>query len=227
MDSTCTRSYTAVMTNLTGGIITRKLGIFLLCALPAALLGQDFHHNNITIGLGPAIPVGSSTNYLNTAPLLSLGYGYRFNRWFQADAGFQVAFGAANNQNAEETDVGPVQGGDHEYMVPLGGRVFLPLPSDRFEVSVGGGGVYLHYSETAPSTPYYSPYCFTCSSRDGFGGYGMANVSYFLDENHTFRAGTTLQYIIGSTNGQAVGNITSLNTTDHWLNLSFEFGVSF
>lgn len=208
-------------------IIPRTGMLVVLCALPAALSGQDFHHNNITIGIGPAIPVGNSTSYLNTAPLLSLGYGYRFNQWFQADAGFQVAFGAANNQSAVYTDVGPIQGGDHEYMVPLGGRVYLPLPYDRFSVSVGGGGVYLHYSETAPSTPYYSPYCFTCTSRDGFGGYGLANVSYFLDDNHTFRLGTTVQYIIGSTNGQAVGNIPPLSTTEHWWNVSFEFGVGF
>jgi hypothetical protein len=206
----------------------RKMGRFVLCALPGALLGQDFHHNNITVGAGPAIPVGNSANYLTTAPLFTLGYGYRFNQWFQADAGFQVAFGAANNTGAVYTDVGPVPGGDHEYMVPVGGRVYLPLPFDRISVSVGGGGVYLHYSETAPSNYYYGPsYCYTCTSRDGFGGYGLANVTYYLDQNHVFGVGTTLQYIIGSTNGQAVGNIPPLSTTDHWLNVSFGFSISF
>src|SRR5579863_9306813 len=112
---------------------------------------QDFHRNNITVGIGPAIPTGNATNYLSTAPLVSVGYGYRFNRFFQADTGFQIAFGAANNQSAVQTDVGPVQGGDHEFMFPLGGRFFVPLPFKRFEVSAGGGAMYLHYSETAPS----------------------------------------------------------------------------
>jgi len=56
--------------------------------------------------------VESTTNYLGTAPFVTLGYGYRSNRWFQADAGFQIAFGTANN-NAEITGIGPVQGGDH------------------------------------------------------------------------------------------------------------------
>src|SRR5579859_2422913 len=96
----------------------------LACAFlgPLAFGQEPFHRNNFVVGLGAAIPVGSTTNYLSTAPLVSFGYGYRFNRFFQADAGFQVAFGAANNQNAEISDFGTVQGGDHEFMIPLGGR---------------------------------------------------------------------------------------------------------
>jgi hypothetical protein len=49
------------------------------------------------VGTGAAIPVGNTTNYLGTAPQFNFGYGYRLNRWFRADAGFMVAFGAANN----------------------------------------------------------------------------------------------------------------------------------
>src|SRR5579862_8526661 len=188
----------------------------------------DYHHNNFIVGVGPAIPVGSTTNYLNTAPLFNFGYGYRFSRLFQADAGLQIAFGAANNQNAEITNFGPVQGGDHEFMVPLGGRVYIPQPFKRFELSAGGGAAYLHYSETVPSNGgVYSIGCYSCTSRGGWGGYGIANVSYFLDENRNFRVGTMLQFINASTNGQAVGNVPSIGTTDHWLNLSFEFGFSF
>ncbi len=197
--------------------------------LPAAATAQetDFHHNNITVGFGAAMPVGSTTNYLNTAPLISLGYGYRFNRLFQADAGFQAAFGAANNQNAEVTDLGTVQGGDHEFMIPLGGRIYIPQPFKRMELSAGLGTTYLHYSETAPSGGYYSSYCYSCTSRDGWGGYGLLNANYFLDSNHNFHVGMTLQYIAGSTNGAPVANIPPIRTTDHWTNLFVEFGLSF
>ena len=188
---------------------------------------EEWHRNNITLGIGPAIPVGNSTNYLGTAPLVTVGYGYRFNRWFQADAGFQLAFGAANNQNAESTDFGPVQGGDHEYMIPLGGRVYIPSPFKRFEFSVGAGTAYLHYSETTPANEFVSPTCFTCTSRGGWGGYGLGNATYFLDENRNFLVGTTLQFISASTNGQAVGNVPANKTTDHWMNLIFQFGLSF
>jgi len=188
---------------------------------------EELHHHNFAFGAGPAIPVGAATNYLSTAPFIRVGYGYRFNRLFQADAGLQLAFGAANNQNPEMTDLGTVQGGDHEYIIPLGGRVYIPQPFHRIQASVGGGAAYLHYSETIPSNGYYSSTCYSCTTRSGWGGYGMANVSYFLDSNHNFRVGTTLQYIVGSTSGQAVANIPANKTTDHWISLAFDFGLSF
>jgi hypothetical protein len=178
-------------------------------------------------GVGPAIPTGSSTNYLGTAPLVKAGFGYRFNRLFQADFGLQAAFYAANNRNAELSDFGPVQGSDHEFMIPMGGRVIIPVPFKQLEFSVGGGAVYLHYSETVPSNGYYSSSCYSCTSRGGWGGYGLGNASYFLDENHTFRVGTTVQLISAATNGSAVGNVPALKTTDHWVNVIVEFGLSF
>ena len=207
-----------------------RILLFSACACASSIaLAQsaDFHRNNIVAGIGAAIPMGTTSTYLGTAPLVKVGYGYRFNRYLQADAGLQLAFGAAHNQNAEVTDFGQVQGGDHEYMIPLGGRVFVPTPFKRIEVSAGGGAAYLHYSETAPSNGYYSPSCYSCTSRGGWGGYGLANVSYFLDEGHIFHVGTTFQYIAASTNGAAVGNVPGNKTTDHWANLVFEFGLSF
>jgi len=188
---------------------------------------DEVHHHNFAAGIGPAIPTGNSGIYLSTAPMVAFRYGYRLNRYLQADAGLQLAWGAANNQNAVVTDVGNVQGGDHEYMIPLGGRVILPVPFKRLELSAGGGGVYLHYSETAPSGGYYQINCYSCTSRGGWGGYGLANISYFLDGNRNFRVGTTFQYISATTNGQAVGNVVGLSTSDHWANLTFEFGLSF
>jgi len=198
---------------------------------------QELHHHNITFGVGGAIPVGSTSNYLSTAPFVGLAYGYRFNQYFQADAGFQMVFGAANNQNAETTGYGQVRGGDHEFMFPLlGGRVYLPLHLRRVEASVGVGGVHLHYSETAPSGGggygygyggYGSTGCYSCTTRGGWGGYGLGNVSYFLDSNHQIRIGTTLQYVAASTNGQAVANIPATKTTDHWLQIGIVFGLSF
>lgn len=192
---------------------------------------QEVHHHNISFGAGPAVPVGNTTDYLSTAPFIRLAYGYRFNRIFQADAAFQMAFGAAHNQNPEITSFGQVMGGDHEFMFPLlGGRVYIPQPLRRVEASVGAGAVHLHYSETAPSSSGYYGYgssCYSCTTRGGWGGYGLANLSYFLDANHMFRIGTTLQYIAGSTSGQPVASFPATKTTDHWVNLAMEFGLSF
>jgi hypothetical protein len=131
---------------------------------------EDYHHNNISVGVGPAIPIGNSTNYLTTAPLVTVGYGYRFNRWSQADTGFQAAFGAANNQNAEVSDFGAVQAGDHEFMIPLGARLYIPTRSRRIESSIGAETAYLHYGETVSSNGYVTNNCYSCTSRGGWGG---------------------------------------------------------
>jgi hypothetical protein len=201
---------------------------FLLASSVGLAQDTDFHHHNAVFGVGSALPAGSTTNYLNTAPLINFAYGYRFNRLFQADVGVQMAFGAANNRNAEVTDVGAIQGGDHEFMIPLGGRVYIPQPFKRLAFSAGGGTAYLHYSETVSSGNVgYSVGCYSCTSRGGWGGYGLANVSYYLDSNQMFHVGTTVQYISASTNGPAVGNVPALKTTDHWANVTFEFGLSF
>jgi hypothetical protein len=205
--------------------------IVVLCWTSVASMAfgqEEFYHHNVTAGGGAAIPVGSTANYLGAAPSFSIGYGYRFNRFFQADAGAQFIFGAAHNQNAEITDFGPVQGGDHEFMIPLGGRVYIPQPFKRIEVSTGGGAMYLHYSETISSNGgQFSANCYSCTSRGGWGGYGMANVSYFLDSNRIFKIGSTVQFVSASTDGAAVANIPALKTIDHWTNVLFQFGFSF
>jgi hypothetical protein len=202
--------------------------VLVLAAAPAfAQEEEGLHHHDLALGFGAAIPAGNSTNYLGTAPLLAFRYGYRLNHYLQADVGFQTAWGAANNHNAVVTDVGAVQGGDHEFMIPLGGRVIVPQPFKRFEMSAGGGAAYLHYSETAPSGGYYQLNCYSCTSRGGWGGYGLASVAYFLDQSRNFHLGTTFQYISATTTGQDVGNVAGISTSDHWANLTFEVGLRF
>ena len=198
--------------------------------LPATIYAQDYHHSNVDVGIGFADPGSSAGSYLAKAPLFDLGYGWRFNKLFQADIGLQVAFGALNNPNPEATDLGLVQGGDHEFIVPLGGRVYIPLPWTRLELSAGGGAAYLHYTETANTGGqgyYYSSYCYSCTSRGGWGGYGLANLRYWLNDNKNFALGTTVEYIAGHTSGPPVGGISAISSTDHWLSVMFQFGVSF
>jgi hypothetical protein len=54
----------------------------LLLVSPAAFCqneSDEIHHHNFALGVGPAIPLGSAASYLNTAPFVRVGYGYRFN----------------------------------------------------------------------------------------------------------------------------------------------------
>ena len=189
------------------------------------LFAQDeFPHSDVNFAVGAAVPTGSDTTYLKKAPMIALTYGYRFNRLFQAEGGFQMAFGAANNQNPEESEFGTVLGGDHEFMIPFTGRLILPLPLERWQVSVGGGPVYLHYAETAPSE---AAYCFTCTSRGGWGLQGSTKIRYLLGDDRNYHIGTVLQYVSGSLNGDAVGNIPATKTTDRWYNVLVEVGFNF
>ena len=168
--------------------------------------------------------MGNSGNYVSAAPLLSAANGYRFTRFLQADAGFHVAFGAETNRTAELTGVGQVQGGDHDYMIPLGGRYVIRSPFKRMEFSSDSGGIYRNYSETLPLKGYYSSECYTCSS---LGDYGPHNASYFFGDGHKFHVGTTYEFIAASTDDQAVGHVPDVRTSDHWSNLFLEFGFRF
>jgi hypothetical protein len=223
---------------MTKPVTVRRMNAFLWAAISAVLLlpvmvfAQDYHHSDIDVGVGFAASGSSAGAYLSNAPLFDLGYGWRFNKRFQADVGLQVAFGALNNPNPEATNFGFVQGGDHEFIIPLGGRVYIPLPWARFELSAGGGAAYLHYTETAANTGGgygygYSSYCYSCTSRGGWGGYGMANLRYWLNDNKNFSIGTTVEYVAGHTSGPPVGGILAVKSTDHWLNIMFQFGVGF
>src|SRR5215469_15125080 len=125
----------------------------------------ELHHQNFAFGVGPATPMGSSTDYLGATPLIRFGDGYRFSRLFQADRGLQIAFGAVNNPNPELTDLGPVQGGDHELMIPLGASRFRSRSKgSRFRPE---RTECLYSSETAPSRDSSS--CHTCTAPGRLG----------------------------------------------------------
>jgi hypothetical protein len=136
--------------------------------------------------------------------------------------GFGAAIPAGNSTNYLGT--APLLA---QFMIPLGGRVIVPQPFKRFEMSAGGGAAYLHFSEAAPSGGYYQLNCYSCTSRAGWGGYGHASVTYFLDQSRNLHLGTTFHYISATTTGQDVGNVADISTSDQWANLTFEVGLRF
>jgi hypothetical protein len=209
----------------------RPLILVLACIALANLTSaqtDEFQQNHITVGTRPTIPMGNPANYVSAAPLLSAANGYRFTRFLQADAGLHVALGAATNRTAELTGVGQVQGGDHDYVIPLGSRYVIPSPFRRMDFSAGGGEVHRHYSETLPLRGYYSSECNSCWSRGGWGDYyGPHNASYFFGGGHSFHVGTNYEFIAASTDGQAVGHVPAARTSDRWSNLFLEVGLSF
>ncbi|MCC6862607.1 MAG: hypothetical protein IT158_28790 [Bryobacterales bacterium] len=221
---------------------------FALCPLvlgaAAIAAAQDYYpRHNFTFGAGAAIPGGPSVaiqpdqplprdapikEFMDTSPMIAIGYGYRFHRYFQADIGLNIGFGAANVRDFLDTSLGTVEIGDREYMLPMGGRAIAPLFGGRLLFAGGGGGAYLRYNERIRQpSDYFRVDCPVCTRRSGWGYYALANGSYFLDSNQHFRIGVTAQFVRGHTEGEAVGNIPGTRTTDHWTNILGEFGFSF
>ena len=198
-----------------------------LTLISTAAFAQDSElaHNDASFSVGAAVPNGPDRAYLNNAPMIALTYGYRFNRFLQGEAGFQMAFNAANVANSqipESTAFGTYLGGDHEFMIPFSGRFYIPLPLENWQFSAGGGPTYLHYAETAPND---GSQCFTCTSRGGWGLQGFFTVRRFIGDN--LYVGATAQYVSANISGLPVGNGPQVSTTDHWANALINIGLRF
>lgn len=207
------------------------LPLLMCCYLPVfgQMFGQGyFPHHNFTVGGGVGRPREDLQQFLNDSPGLSIGYGYRFHRNFQVDAGLDIQFGAADVRDFLTTGIGDLRIRDREFLVPFGGRAILPFDRGRFMFSGGGGGAYLRYSELLhqPSA-YFRIDCPVCTSRSGWGYYALVNVSAFVDHAQHFRVGVTSRFYRGHTAGDALGAVPGVRTRDQWINLAGEFGFSF
>jgi len=183
--------------------------------------------NHFSVGLGVTVPQDDLAALYNNAVGWSFGYGYRFLRNFQADVGLDTGYNAANVNQYLNSGFGPLRIRDFQFFVPMGARAVIPLAHDRFELSAGGGGAYLRYSERLKQPgSYISVGCPICSARDGFGYYALAAFDYALDRSGTFKIGATTRVYQGHTNGAAVGLATN-RTRDRWINSFFTFSVNF
>ena len=197
----------------------------------APALAQTGHHKHFfTVGAGAGVPSGDLKPFLEDSPAFRFNYGYRFHRYFQADAGMDVVFHAAGVNDYYQSNAGDLRIRDYQYFVPLGGRAILPLARDRVLLSFGGGGAYLRYQESIRQ-PYgeYGPRvdCPPCRSRSGWGYYGLIGGSVALDRRKMFRLGVTSRVYRAETSGDAFGAVPAVRTRDQWVNTVAEFTVSF
>jgi hypothetical protein len=204
------------------------VGVVLLCS-PARSYAADWYpKHNLTLGAGAALPRGEVNTFLSESPSVGVGYGYRFARYFQADVGLDIGFGAADVEDFLPTGVGYLRIRDREYFVPMGGRVIAPLAGGRLLFSAGGGAAWMRYAEGLKQvSDYYRFDCPTCTSRSGWGYYVLGNLSFFLNQGHNFRVGVTNKIYRGHTEGEQVGPVPGRRTKDDWLKLYGELGFSF
>ena len=204
-----------------------RLTVAILVALPV-FAQSDFPHHNFTVGVGAGLPRGELRDYFSDKAGASIGYGYRFHRYFQADAGMDIIFGAARVRDYMDSGIGTVRIRDREYLLPLGGRAIAPFFDGRLLFSGGGGVAYMNYRESvAQPSEYYRVSCPYCTSRDGWGYYTLANASVFLDRARHWRVGVTGRVVRGKTTGEPLGTAPAVETRDHWVNLFAEVGFSF
>ena len=166
---------------------------------------------------------------MSTSPLLTVGFGYRPFKYFQGDAGLDAVFSAAGVHGFQDTIIGRIKISDNEIMVPLGVRGILPI-GPRVELFGGGGAVYLHYGESVqvPGVGDDSSFhCQTCRSRGGWGSYAIAGVNVAVESSHRFWVGVQSRLIHGRTNGDPLGAVPPLETTDTWINTAAVFTFRF
>ncbi len=205
------------------------VGLSTLAALPDPAEAQSFYpKHNFNFGAGAARPRGALGGPFTDAPGISIGYGYRFARYFQADIGLDVLFGAGDVRDYLNTALGQVRIRDREYLLPVGGRAILPFAGGRVLLSGGGGGAYMRYSESVRQpSDYFRIDCPVCTARHGWGYYALVSTSFAIDHFQRFRVGITSKFYRGHTEGDPLGPVPGVRTKDHWINIFGEFGFSF
>jgi hypothetical protein len=142
---------------------------------------------------------------MSPAAVIRLQYGYRFTRYTQADIGLDIVIHAAGIKEAGKHDI--------ERMIPLGGRIILPLFAERFELFAGAGPARLSYSEyQGANIP-----CPECATRSGWGVYGTAGANIALEHTKHVCLGIEAQYLKGTTSGKLLETGIALESKDRWL----------
>lgn len=203
--------------------------ILLAAATIQPSLAQFAQKHHFTVGLGAGIPGKQLNNVYNNAVSWTFGYGYRPIRYFQADIGLDTVYNAARvNEFLENPQFGYVRIRDFEFMMPVGGRLILPLGDGKVNLYSGGGAAYLRYTERLRQpSDFFNISCPVCQARSGWGHYFLAGADVALTSGGALRLGVTTRVYQGSTDGPSVGNIPPVRTSDRWVNtyahLSFSF----
>lgn len=203
------------------------LCITLLLA-PAAFSQFRFPRHTITGDLGAAIPGQDLRGAFEPSFAVGAHYGYRFHRYFEANAGFDTAIQSARIDDYVYTAFGARRIRDYQMFLPFGGRVIVPTPGERWHFFAGGGGVYVRYYE-AISQPsrYFRIDCPPCSARSGVGYYGLAGFRWRPSQYSRFWIGASARVVRVETDGDPIGELIVRPTRDRWITPMVEFGFSF
>ena len=188
---------------------------FLVLAIAVTALAQDYRKHNFTVGGGIGFPLFErSRSIWEDSSLFSAGYGFRFERRFQADVAHTRVFSPADKQSdpfepfIERRELG---GGTIDAYL-LGGRMLFPI-RDRLLLCGGIGAVHERFrGPRLTSGPTLD--------ETGCGAYALGSVSWELDRSGHFHIGITPRLEI-------VQARKAWLHRNRWLVLPIEFGLSF
>lgn len=188
---------------------------------------QLFPKHYLNVGAGAGLPRADIRQFFADRPAMTANYSYRFHRYLQADAGYDVVFGSGQVNDFLRTQFGDFRIRDFQHFVPFGGRGIIPMANGRVLFSAGGGGVWLRYQEQLRQpNPNFRLACPACTSRNGFGGYGLVSIK-FTNRWQRLWFGATTKVIRANTNGDAFAGVPGIRTRDQWINTFLEFGFGF
>jgi hypothetical protein len=183
----------------------RTLFISLLAICTAT--AQSAPRNRLTFSGGWSRQIGHHSGEPQTAAGLGLSYGYRVNKYIEAETGLFVAMDPTGEVCGH---FGCVDVSDHFFWVPFGVRFIAPLRS-RGELSAGGGGLFEKYT-VGTEFPGGGPF-----PRDGLGGYFTASAAVALDHSRRFWLGVAPRWFLANPRGPR----------DRWFHVAVEFSVRF
>lgn len=182
-----------------------------LSAMAMVAVAQDYPKNSFEVGGGAGIPLFSHSRILwDDSGQFSAGYGFRFQRHFQADLMYTRVSSPAETQFAEfELLEGHKLGGGTIDSYLLGGRALFPIGS-RVVLSAGAGAIYDRFNAPRLSL---GPNL----DQTGWGAYLLGSVSVPLGRSKHFYVTVTPRF-------EAVQARDAWLHRNRWLTLPLQFG---
>jgi hypothetical protein len=178
--------------------------LFSTCILEA----QSFPRNEVTFSGGEGFQVFTPFVESNTAVSLGGTYGYRIYPHVTAEAG---VFGVIDPYPPDCASFGCFNQDNRFLLVPFGVKFTLPVRNDRFELSVGSGGLYQHFSVSNPNTDFGE------TSYGAWGGYFKVSAGVAIDRRKHFWLSATPRCNLAN----------SGNVRDRWFMLTGDLSFRF
>ncbi len=139
-------------------------------------------------------PDGNRQKLFKSTFLEGTHFGCRPIRYAQIDAGLDVGLGVAGKRKASVSRYEQKELSDLIFMAPVGVRGVAPLFDERLLISGGGGGNWVSNLQYRGDFDEAGKLCDPCSSRHGWGRYGVAQVLYVFGESRRIGLGATARW---------------------------------